>query len=115
MPQLFPSSFDWFEILGGNIGGIPHLAKNERDMGHPAFVLRKTLQAFFAWYRRRSRRLSSVSACTQERNRCQPSHLSTPSAATSLSRCFWRASCHLAAVRAALSVVSSTLISAKPA
>ena len=21
-----------------NIGGIPHLAKNERDVGHPAFV-----------------------------------------------------------------------------
>jgi hypothetical protein len=21
-----------------NIGGAPHLAKNERDMGHPAFV-----------------------------------------------------------------------------
>jgi hypothetical protein len=24
--------------LGVNIGGIPHLAKNERDMGHPSFV-----------------------------------------------------------------------------
>jgi hypothetical protein len=24
--------------LAVNIGGIPHLAKNERDMGHPAFV-----------------------------------------------------------------------------
>jgi hypothetical protein len=22
-----------------NIGGIPHLAKNERDVGHPAFVM----------------------------------------------------------------------------
>jgi hypothetical protein len=21
-----------------NIGGIPHLAKNQRDMGHPSFV-----------------------------------------------------------------------------
>jgi hypothetical protein len=21
-----------------NIGGIPHLAKNERDVGHPSFV-----------------------------------------------------------------------------
>src|SRR5271168_1972684 len=24
--------------LAVNIGGIPHLAKNERDVGHPAFV-----------------------------------------------------------------------------
>jgi hypothetical protein len=32
----------WLSIhamhFAGNIGGIPHLAKNERDMGHPAFV-----------------------------------------------------------------------------
>jgi len=24
--------------LAVNIGGIPHLAKHERDMGHPSFV-----------------------------------------------------------------------------
>jgi hypothetical protein len=24
--------------LAVNIGGIPHLAKNERDMGHPSVV-----------------------------------------------------------------------------
>jgi hypothetical protein len=24
--------------LAVNSGGIPHLAKNERDMGHPSFV-----------------------------------------------------------------------------
>jgi hypothetical protein len=24
--------------LAVNIGGIPHLAKNERDVGHPSFV-----------------------------------------------------------------------------
>jgi hypothetical protein len=24
--------------LAVNIGGIPHLAKNERDMGHPSLV-----------------------------------------------------------------------------
>jgi hypothetical protein len=25
--------------LAGNIGGIPHLAKNERDVGHGGFSL----------------------------------------------------------------------------
>jgi hypothetical protein len=32
----------WLSIhpiyLAVNLGGIPHLAKNERDMGHPSFV-----------------------------------------------------------------------------
>jgi len=32
----------WLSIhptdLAVNIGGIPHLAKNERDMGHPSVV-----------------------------------------------------------------------------
>jgi hypothetical protein len=26
--------------LRGYSGGIPHLAKNERDVGHPGFVVR---------------------------------------------------------------------------
>jgi hypothetical protein len=27
--------------LAVNVGGIPHLAKNERDVGHPSLALRK--------------------------------------------------------------------------
>jgi hypothetical protein len=38
----FHCSFLWLSIhpmhLGVNISGIPYLAKNERDMGHPAFA-----------------------------------------------------------------------------
>src|ERR1700722_14742443 len=29
------------------VRGIPHLAKNERDMGHPAFVTRRILEESF--------------------------------------------------------------------
>ena len=38
MPMLFPSTLDLSEALSVNIGGIPYLAKNERDMGHPSFI-----------------------------------------------------------------------------
>jgi hypothetical protein len=30
--------------LAIKIGGVPHLAKNERDMGHPSFVRERVLQ-----------------------------------------------------------------------
>jgi hypothetical protein len=36
-------SLSYTAVWGGNLGvkvcGIPHLAKNERDMGHPSFPL----------------------------------------------------------------------------
>ena len=36
--------------LAVNIGGIPHLAKDERDVGHPAFVAELVLFPFlFHW------------------------------------------------------------------
>src|SRR5271155_5410779 len=40
-PQLLTGRF--FALTAGNIEvrGLPHLAKNERDMGHPAFVAEK--------------------------------------------------------------------------
>src|SRR3984885_8140951 len=34
--------------LAGNIGGIPHLAKNERDVGHPSFVREPEWQCSFS-------------------------------------------------------------------
>jgi hypothetical protein len=34
------------EVLGGESGGIPHLAKNERDVGHP--LKGWTLQLYFS-------------------------------------------------------------------
>jgi hypothetical protein len=32
----------------GKSGGIPHLAKNERDMGHPSFAWRQKEEICFA-------------------------------------------------------------------
>jgi hypothetical protein len=37
------------EDLRGESGGIPHLAKNERDMGHPGFALGKGCQALMGF------------------------------------------------------------------
>jgi hypothetical protein len=34
----FPLTLDPSNELSVKIGGIPHLAKNERDMGHPSSV-----------------------------------------------------------------------------
>jgi hypothetical protein len=47
--------------------------------------------SFVATYKYRSRRFSLVKTCTQERNRCSPSKLVSPSAATSSSFLFSRA------------------------
>ena len=38
--------------LAGNIGGIPHLAKNERDVGHPSFV--RELEVYYLGTRKLS-------------------------------------------------------------
>jgi hypothetical protein len=35
---LNPKGFDSLSTLKVRICGIPHLAKNERDVGHPGFV-----------------------------------------------------------------------------
>jgi hypothetical protein len=37
-PALFFRLLIHPKRLAVNIGGIPHLAKNERDMGHPSLV-----------------------------------------------------------------------------
>ena len=36
--STFPLTLIHPKHLAINVGGIPHLAKNERDVGHPAFV-----------------------------------------------------------------------------
>jgi hypothetical protein len=35
MPRILTSYINGFEDCRVERGGIPHLAKNERDMGHP--------------------------------------------------------------------------------
>src|ERR1700722_272450 len=59
-----------------------------------------------AKYKYLNRRLSLVRVCTQDRNRWSPSKLGEPSATTSSSFLFSRASCHFFEIRAAFSVVS---------
>jgi hypothetical protein len=40
----FPLTLDSTDALRVNISGIPHLAKNERDMGHPSSFSRDKLK-----------------------------------------------------------------------
>ncbi len=69
---------------GASFSTLPTVSPRNRRVRSPQGSLR-------AMYRYLSRRFSLVKSCTQDRNRCRPSKLMLPSAATSSSFLFSRA------------------------